>query len=240
VEYEDRVRIDTAEGVALELTLAGVGSRFVAALLDNMIEAVVVGAAALIVYVAGAGGGFGVALLTIVVFAVLFGYDILFEVLNGGRTPGKKRVGIRVVRTGGEPITFFPSAVRNLLRLVDILPIAYLIGTISILVTKRNQRIGDLVAGTIIVRERGRKDLPSPPQRVAAPPPAWDVSAVTRDELMAIRAFLDRRSALTDAARADLARTLAAGLRRKVAGATNELGDERFLEQVAAARSARD
>jgi uncharacterized RDD family membrane protein YckC len=241
MEYEDRVRIDTPEGVSLELTLAGVGSRFTAALIDNIIEGVVVAAAAGIVFGISLGP-IGTAAFVLVAFAMFFGYDVLFEVMNGGRTPGKRRVGIRVVRTGGEPITFFPSAARNLMRLVDILPTFYVIGAISVLVTKRNQRLGDLVAGTIIVRERTPPAAAGTQRSFTSPPPVtatWDVSGVTTEELAAVRSFLERRDSITWDARVQLARTLADGLSGKVVGVADAMDPEPFLEHLAAAKAAR-
>ena len=119
-----------------------------------------------------------------------------FEVLAGGRTPGKRWNGLRVVRTGGQPVGFVSSTIRNLLRVVDLLPGFYLVGIVSILVTKRNQRVGDLAAGTIVARaprrRRARFEAPPParPAAAAAAHSAWDVSAITAEELAAVRAFL--------------------------------------------------
>ena len=243
MEYEDRLTIETPEGVELELTLAGIGSRFIAALFDNLVEGILIGAIALALFL-GLGGDAAVGIFVFSFFLVFFGYDIVFEVLASGRTPGKRLTGLRVVRTGGQPITFLPSAIRNLMRLVDILPTTYLIGCISILVTERNQRLGDLVADTIVVRERrgGRRE-PEPAAALPVAPPAaaahWDVSAITRDELVAVRSFLERRYDLTWDARVDLARTLATPLRQKVVGAPQTMPEEEFLEHVAAAKTTR-
>ena len=244
MEYEDRLTIETPEGVELELTLAGLGSRFIAALFDYTIEGILVGAVALVVFLAtDLNLDIGLATFAFATFVIFFGYDIFFEVLASGRTPGKRLTGLRVVRTGGQPITFLPSTIRNLMRLVDILPTTYVIGAISILVTERNQRLGDLVAGTIVVRERrGGRGEPEAASALPAPPPAtvhWDVSAITSDELVAVRSFLERRDDLTWDARADLARTLAVPLRQKVVGAPEAMSEEEFLEHVAAAKAAR-
>ncbi len=156
MEYEDRLRIATPEGVDVELTLAGIGSRFIAALLDLLIQGSILLAAAFALGVIGDDdeGGVGVAVYSIVFFLVFFDYDVLFEVRSRGRTLGKRWTGLRVVRTGGRPVTFVPSSVRNVMRLVDILPAFYAIGMLSIFVTARNQRLGDLAAGTLVLRER--------------------------------------------------------------------------------------
>src|SRR6476659_3481043 len=151
MEYEDRVRISTPEGVDVELTLAGIGSRFIAAIFDFMIQFSIVLAAAILLGVTGGDRG-GISFAAFIL--VFFGYDVLFEVRSRGRTPGKRWTGLRVVRTGGAPVTFVPSCVRNVMRLVDILPALYAIGMASIFITRQNQRLGDLAAGTLIVRDR--------------------------------------------------------------------------------------
>lgn len=253
MEYEDRLTIATPEGVELELTLAGLGSRFVAGLVDIVLKGVVIVALALTLVGADAlsggldVGGIGAALFFVLVFLVWFGYDVLFEVLASGRTPGKRWNGLRVVRIGGHPVTFIPSAVRNIVRLVDMLPAAYLVGCVSVLVTAKNQRLGDLAAGTLVIRERlgsrPRKQQPHLAVPVSPPSPddvaGWDVSGVTGEELAAVRRFLERRGELEHAARHDLAWELTDRLRPKVAGAPGELSAERFLERLAAAKAAR-
>jgi uncharacterized RDD family membrane protein YckC len=240
VEIDDRLSIATPEGVDLELALAGLGSRFVAALLDALVQTALVAASALLL-LAGIGGGIGNALFVVVVFLVFFAYDILFEVLASGRTLGKRWTGLRVVRVGGAPVGFLTSSARNVMRLVDILPGMYGVGAIAILATPKNQRLGDVVAGTLVVRER-RAHVPAAPfdPRPSTALAAWDVSAVTAEELATVRSFLARRHDLDHAPRSALARTLAERLRPKVAGPTDEIrGDESFLEQLAAAKAAR-
>jgi len=240
VEYEDRLTIATPEGLDLELTLAGVGSRFTAAIVDFAIQLTLLGALGVVFFVAGFGGDAGVGAFALLSFVLFAGYDVLFEVLASGRTPGKRWNGLRVVRSDGSAVGFLTSSVRNSLRLVDILPGWYLIGIVSILATRRNQRLGDLAADTIVVRDRRLSPRAAPePPAVSAETSAWDASAVTRDELLAVRRFLDRRADLGDEARRRLAADLAGALRAKVAGAPTELGDEAFLERLAAMKAAR-
>lgn len=228
------------------------GSRFTAAVIDFTIQSTIVLAAALALlgvqaFTTGeAISGPGAAIFAVVLFLVIFGYDILFEVLNGGRTPGKLATGLRVVRIGGQPVGFLTSAIRNLLRLVDILPFppTYLVGCVSILASRHNQRLGDIAAGTLVIRERGPRSreivaVPRVEPTVADRLAVWDVSAVTAEELAAVRSFLARRSELTYDARLQVARTLAEALRSKVAGAPEIKGDEGFLEQLAAAKAGR-
>jgi uncharacterized RDD family membrane protein YckC len=240
--FDDRVTIATPEGVELELVLAGLGSRFMASLLDVVIQLGAIFALALVFAPVG-DSGFVLAAYFIAVFLVLFAYDIVLETWNRGRTVGKLAAGLRVVRTGGEPVGFLTAAVRNFLRLADFLPAFYVVGIITLLVTSRNQRLGDLAAGTIVVRERRAAVMPaamhSAPPRADAPFLEWDVSGVTADDLATLRHFLDRRLSLQPAARAHLATDLATRVRRKVVGAPDGWHPESFLEAVVAAKTTR-
>jgi uncharacterized RDD family membrane protein YckC len=239
MEYEDRLTIATPEGVDLELTLAGVGSRFASALIDYLIQAAIIIALSLVlglgVGLSPGSSGFAAALWTVLAFLLFVGYDITFEVLSSGRTPGKRLNGLRVVREDGGPVTFPISAVRNVLRIIDILPGTYLVGIASILVARRNQRLGDLAAGTLVVRER--KVTPPPLWLPARPAPALDTSGIDQLELAAVRSFLARRYELTADARIQLAAELAAKLRPKVGGAVADAPDEVFLERIALSKS---
>jgi hypothetical protein len=169
---------------------------------------------------------------------------VAFETLASGRTPGKRAAGLRVVRLGGEPVGFMGSAVRNLLRLIDMQPgILYAVGAVTILFSRRNQRLGDLAAGTLVVRER-RAPLPTPRPpvtdfAVADRYAAWDVSSVTSFELVTVRRFLERRWELDPAARGRLGWELAERLRPKVVGASPGLHPEQFLEALAEAKASR-
>lgn len=240
--FEDRLTIDTPEGVPLELTLAGVGSRFTAALVDYAIQAVILVALLLVlgygVGVSPTSGSLGAAVWLLGFFLVFWGYNVGFEVLNSGRTPGKALNRIRVVLESGAPVTFGPSAVRNVIRIIDILPAAYLVGMTSILVTRRNQRLGDLAGGTLVVRER--KTLP--PEMLVSPSiqvPAWDTSAVGAEDLATVVAFLGRSSELPSGARIQLAAELAGRLRPKIGGAVAPESDEMFLMRLVAAKRGR-
>jgi uncharacterized RDD family membrane protein YckC len=242
VELEDRTTIATPEGIELQIVLAGAGSRFIACVIDLFVQLVliVLGAVAAFGLI---GGGVGAALFAIALFAALYLYDILFEVLAAGRTPGKRMTHLRVVRARGTPVDLPASAIRNLLRLIDWLPAAYLVGLVSILLTKRNQRLGDLAAGTLVIRDVTARRAAA----AAAPASAdalldsssWDVSAVSVEELAAVRRFLERRESLDGRARRELAYRLEQGLRAHVAGAPDTLDPERFLEALAQTKAAR-
>jgi uncharacterized RDD family membrane protein YckC len=230
VDLDDRIMISTPEGIELALTLAGLGSRFIAGAADLIIQGVVIGILALLT--AGATG-FIPAVTIVLAFVVWFLYPILFEVLAAGRTPGKRWTHLRVVRESGAPVDLAASAIRNLMRLLDGPLLLYLPTIISIVVTERNQRPGDLAAGTVVIRESPGALAPS--SRAAAAEssgPGWDVSAITPEEVATVRRFLERRESLDPAARQALARRLATGLAPKVSGSPPGLSDEAFLEQL--------
>jgi len=135
--------------------------------------------------------------------------------------------------------------VRNFLRIVDFLPAFYVVGVIAILATSQNQRLGDLAAGTLVVRERRTAVTPAATY-LAPPSPAgsapfleWDVSGVSVDDVATLRQFLERRVSLSPGARAHLATDLAARVRPKVVGAPDGWHPESFLEAVVAAKTAR-
>lgn len=247
VQYEDLVTVPTPEGLELELSLAGVGSRFAAGLVDVLVEGLTILALVLAFQFLPAVGlgertstAVFVAVGSLAAFAVIFGYHVLFETLASGRSPGKRIMGLRVTRAGGAPVRFRDSAVRNLVRLVDLLPPFYGFAAASILLSPMNQRLGDLAAGTIVLREGRQRIRPGVPGAVEEDDlSTWDVSAITTDELAAVRRFLDRRGALRPAARTELAAELAERLRPRVGGVGGTPTAEQFLERLAAAKAAR-
>jgi uncharacterized RDD family membrane protein YckC len=243
VEYEDRLKIATPEGVELTMNLAGAPSRFVAAIVDLTIQLVLLIALTILLAVSG-GGGWAVAVWAILSFLVIFGYDVAFEVLNWGRTPGKQLNGLRVVRISGHPVNFMTSAIRNVIRPIDFLPGGYLLGATFILATSKNQRLGDIVAGTLVVRQRLGHTVPLPqPVAIGTPAvgtyyqlPTWDTSRITAEELATVTSFLDRRRSIDWGARNELANTLNTRLRPKVTGANEDMKPEDFLETLVAIR----
>jgi uncharacterized RDD family membrane protein YckC len=247
VQYEERTRIATPEGVELELVLAGLASRFMAEIVDAALILLIAGA--MIAVAAIAGGTAGLVILSVAVGGLMLisvVFHVAFEVRAAGRTPGKRLNGLRVVMDGGGPVGVRASAVRNLIRLLEGPPLLYAPAIVSILATRRNQRLGDLAAGTLVVRE------PRAPRRRRREASAdelhaitgvrfaeWDVSAITQEELAAVRSFLVRRPSFTPDARRGLARDLAARLGPKVAGPPPGMAAEALLEGIAAAKSAR-
>jgi uncharacterized RDD family membrane protein YckC len=240
VQLDDRVTLATPEGVALELILAGLGSRFLARLLDTLIQIGLIIALAVGVAVFHSRGWLQ-AVTIVLVFLIVFAYDIVFETLNHGRTIGKQAAGIRVVGRFGEPVRFLASAVRNIARVLDFLPVFYLVGAISIIATARDQRVGDLAAGTLVVRDRfpGLARSAAPITVAADAVATWDVSAVSAAELRAVRQFLDRRLDLGWPARNYFAVDLAQRLAPKVAGIPPNSHPEYVLEGIVVAKQGR-
>lgn len=239
---DNRSVITTPEGVEVPLVHAGMGSRWIARTLDSVIKWVAITIVSLILGSSDISlDGWSAAFFFIVVFGVFFFYDVVFEVLNRGRTPGKAAAGLRVVRGGGQPVTFWPSVTRNIIGFFEttlLLP-----AMISMLVTRREQRLGDLAANTVVVRERlvmpsAQADLPAWANDPAAPFLSWDTSAVTAQDAALLRRFLERRNALMPGARTVLARQLAERIRPKVPSVP-AWNDEQFLVSVLAARSRR-
>ena len=157
VEIDDRFVAATPEGVPLEFVVAGLGSRFVALFVDTVVqgvaEAIVVIALVRSIGVSSATRQYvTVGAISLTTFLVAFGYFVLFESLNAGRSPGKAMTGLRVVRTSGGPVALRASLLRNVARLADWLPSFYVLGTVLILATRHHQRLGDLLAGTLVVR----------------------------------------------------------------------------------------
>jgi uncharacterized RDD family membrane protein YckC len=163
----DQLNIDTPELVSIELPLAGIGSRFIAILVDTLIlfaAFIALGILAAIVLSAlGAYGGkaanWGFGGFILISFLILWGYFALFEAFNNGRTPGKRVAKIRVIHQSGRGVSIVEALGRNLVRIIDYMPGFYGVGIVAMFLSRRSQRLGDMVAGTLVVRER-EVDLP--------------------------------------------------------------------------------
>ena len=214
--------VETPEQVVVSYTLAGIGTRGAAALIDLLIMFVLTGT---LWYVVASipkflpalreigNGGWARAILIIGQFLILWGYFVAFEAIWDGQTPGKRVLGLRVVRNGGGGVDVGASAARNLIRFVDFLPFGYFVGMVTVIANQRNQRLGDLVAGTIVVRERLLRQLKP---RAMASSPTDDgavVLATLDDERFALLdRFVAREATLDDASRARIAAALVARL----------------------------
>src|SRR5690349_9786712 len=175
---DDRYTIDTPENIEFAYDIAGIGSRFLAAMIDTLLIGIAETIVILIVGLTSSALGLRAAesllaaLGALLAFAILWGYYIVFELLWSGQSPGKRAIGLRVVREGGRPITFVGSAIRNLIRIVAFLPALYGIGVLVMFVDRRSRRLGDLAGGTLVVKERRNVTLASLTASGAlAPPP---------------------------------------------------------------------
>lgn len=212
---EETIDIQTPENVAFGYQVAGIGSRFLASLLDTLIiiflEFLVVVITLLSLRAFGqlnaTMASWAYAVLGIVGFLFFWGYYIFFEMLWNGQSPGKRWVGLRVIRTDGTPITLSESFIRNLTRLVDLLPAAYGVGIVTMFVDKQSRRLGDLAAGTLVVHDRAPISIKSIGVRRGTnlrmhglkkiSLEDFPIEKVTDDELNLIEDFLLRRDQLT-------------------------------------------
>jgi uncharacterized RDD family membrane protein YckC len=162
---EDTLVIETPERVPLHFALASIGNRFLACTIDHAIQVITMIVMAIAFFTLANYSSLSdeltsapkwvYAVLIIVLFLIVSGYFAFFEWLWNGQTPGKRWLKLRVIREDGRPVTFWEATVRNLLRSFDMMPAPfYSIGLISVFSTARDQRVGDLVAGTVVVRER--------------------------------------------------------------------------------------
>lgn len=164
MKWADELQIETPEQIDVNLEIAGLGSRFIAQLIDWVIKwglflailllgAIVLAMAGVNISSGSIGKGM-TALLVAVFYFFLLGWDIYYELRRNGQTPGKRSAGIRVLREDGGPVDFRAACIRNLLNIADMLPGLYLLGGLIVLLNQRGQRLGDMAAGTIVVRER--------------------------------------------------------------------------------------
>jgi len=245
VPAPEKLTIDTPEQIALEFPLASAGSRFLAVAIDLLIQTA---AFAVLVFLAfgplllGIGGStqvWGVAFLIIVGFVIYYGYFAAFEALWNGQTPGKRVVGLRVISATGRPIGAFDAILRNLLRIVDQLPGIYAVGVLAVFLTERNQRLGDLAAGTVVVHDRPVEK----PIVAAGTGPAttrYGAARLTPEEIALVETYLGRRHSLDEYFRLQTARQLAARMRDRLGVSPDAAGeDEQFLSDIAAEYRAR-
>ena len=235
----DQLSIETPEQVALEFPLAGVGSRFLAVSIDTLLQ-IVIGLLVLaavsgtwsLIGEAGRGrGAWFLAVLVITVFLLFYGYFMAFEAFWHGQTPGKRLIGLRVLSVTGRPARFHEAILRNLLRVIDQIPGVYAIGIVTMLVSSRHQRLGDLAAGTVVVHE---KALSVPVLTVAAPAAggAWSGAGLSEAELLLAETFLQRRHELTPEVRETHARAIADKLRARLGPAAPPLEPEALIEAL--------
>ena len=213
---EETLDINTPENVAFGYQVAGIGSRFLATLVDTLIifflQIVVMVAYSVIINILDAdpsssGSAWVAAIMGLVIFLFYWGYYVFFEMLWNGQTPGKRWTGLRVIRADGTPITLSESFIRNLTRLVDFLPAAYGVGIITMFIDKQSRRLGDLAAGTLVVHDRAPITIQELSVKRAVnygmqslkpiSIEGFPVERLTNDDLGLIEDFLSRRDQLT-------------------------------------------
>ncbi len=262
----DQINIDTPELVSIEMPLAGIGSRFIALLVDYLIWfaglLVLVLASSVILPAIHAfnriSETWAEALVIFTFFLLNWGYFTLFEAFWNGRTPGKRVARIRVIQRSGRAIGLFESMARNLVRYVDQLPFFYGVGVIAMFVTKQHQRLGDLAAGTLVVRDReietplwgdaGSRTFtaqffapsaPVPEPHSLVTLPAAGVAKLSSSDLEVLEGFFARRLDMSMETREAIASRIASAIQAKSGLQIPEGASvETFLE--AAARQLRD
>ncbi len=199
---DTRIEIETPEGIDMLLRPAGLVSRALAFTIDLAIRAGVIG---LLFMLLQLFDKLGMGLAAIAIFLVNWWYMVLFEVLNQGRTPGKRMLGLRVVHDDGTPIDWSSSVIRNLLRFVDMLPLGYSLGAITCLNHPLFKRLGDLAAGTLVIYS----DRPALRPVVPHAEPVIVPFALRLDEQRALLSLAERQGELSGARTQELAAILA-------------------------------
>ncbi len=212
---DETLDIQTPENVAFDYQVAGIGSRFLSTMIDMilivLIEVVVIFAMFLVLRAFGNDtasnqiSAWVIALFGLVTWLFFWGYYVFFELLWNGQSPGKRWVGLRVIRGDGMPITISESFIRNLVRIIDFLPATYGIGVITMFVDKQSRRLGDLAAGTLVVLDRAPITIQDLSVKRAVnlhpwknvPLDGFPVERLTNNDLNLIENFLQRRDQLT-------------------------------------------
>lgn len=196
---------ETPEGIELGLRLAGPVVRALALVLDALIRLVLY----LVLLPLFGLGGLGLGLILLATFLIEWLYPVVFEVMRGA-TPGKRALGLRVIHDDGTPVGLSASLIRNLLRVVDFLPLFYGLGLLATLIDRDFRRLGDLAAGTLVIyaesaRGAAREQAAHRMARPGIPPPP----ALALETQRAILAFAERSSRLSNARQIELAEILA-------------------------------
>lgn len=245
----EKLIIETPEQTSIEFPLAGIGSRFLAVLIDTMIQ---IGVGIVLGLIAGAlifGLGFGrgvssrtaglwiIAFFIFAFFLLMYGYYIFFEAIWNGQTPGKRLTHLRVIKDSGQPINTIDAVSRNLLRIVDQLPAAYGIGVICAWISPQSKRVGDYVAGTVVVHEKPVESGPlhwSDAPRISAH--HYNATRLTPEEFALIETFLSRRNSLDPGVRYDMATGIVQRIESKIVLPPERPSAEKLLEDLASER----
>ena len=217
------LRLETPEGIDLEVSVAGPVPRGLAILIDGLITQT---ATLVFGLVLGLAGSAGVGLYLLLLFLVEWFYPVLFEVLRGGQTPGKKAISLRVVNADATPIGWNASLLRNLLRVVDLFPVFYLAGVTSMLLNRRFQRLGDLAAHTLVIHAHSDAlaDRDASPASVGALGARLIPIALTAEDQRALLGYAERHGELSVERAIELSDILEP--------LTGENGDEGMLDLI--------
>lgn len=198
---DTRQTLETPEGTDLSLYPASFWIRSLAYTLDWLLRIAVVLVAGIVFGASGIGQG-----LTLVIYFLMeWFYPVVFEVWRGGQTIGKKALHIKVINDDGTPVTFAASLIRNLLRVVDFLPVFYVAGILTSLCNRHFKRLGDLAAGTLVVYANPLAVSPVLENLGSRPVP----EGFSTDEQRFLLAFAQRSSTMSPARQAELAQVLA-------------------------------
>jgi uncharacterized RDD family membrane protein YckC len=247
VPLTERLRIDTPEQIALELSIAGIGSRSLAIAIDTVLQFVLflAGVVALAFLERGLPMGlggltltrflepYGPAVIVLFLFCLYWGYFAFFEIIWKGQTPGKRIVRIRVIKESGRPINAYEAIGRNLVRVIDLVPGMYAVGITCMMLNRYSQRLGDYVAGTVVVHDT-RAPVVQPSWTVEGDASNPDVAQLTSGDLVLIETYLQRRLDLEPEVRDRTAHQIASRIVAKT-GATRAPGQhvDDFLGEVA-------
>jgi len=237
--------IDTPEQVSLEFNLAGIGSRFMAVFIDTLLQGMLMFAAMVagvsVALLSQMGSTWAIAIVILVYFGIYWGYFAVFETVWKGQTPGKRLMKIRVIKGDGRSINVYDAMIRNLIRIIDFLPSVYAIGILTMFIDKKNRRLGDLVAGTVVIHDREHvgieanieSELGAQTQALTT----YDVTKLEPEYLSMIERFMARRFDIEYGARLSTGDQLASMVRSKLGITKEEQGgsDEDFLQNVARA-----
>ena len=223
-----QVTIVTPENIRIEYELAGLGSRAGAAVIDILLQGMGLAIISLIFMAMHVAPTLALdwvtALLGIAVFAISWGYYVYFETVWNGQTPGKRYCRLRTIREGGLPIDISCAAIRNLVRVVDLLPviIPYIVGSIFALFSSKNKRLGDFAAGTLVVKERseweGQLKPSQPDNQIQHPEAAYvkNTELITPEEFDTIKRFVEREAELQKHVKEQLATKIAKPLMNRL------------------------
>ena len=247
-ETPDQLTIETPEQVAIRFPIAGIGSRFLAVLTDTIVQILVYLVLFFLIFlvissapesfqaIARADEKWFIAAIILFYFLLYWGYYTLFEAFWNGQTPGKKLCKLRVIRDSGRQITLFESMTRNLIRVVDALPSFYAVGIVTMLCNRRNKRLGDFAAGTLVVHERAPEPAlwSGTASRTITAGAFTPVARLTADDLNVIDHFFARAIDIDIPRRRALAERLAQQMTAKMGiPPPDGVTPERVLESIA-------